>query len=209
MTKKLLGIGVTAAAVALAAVFAIAQDTRAQGRPGGPPAVQGPPPSPGSVGPASGPGGDLRGRRLGRAGRMGAPGREPQAGSPDRAGAPGRGGFAALNLTDDQRTTIQKLQRASRDQAVPIEDELEFTRRTLHRELFADKRDNGKVTSLSAKAASLEKQLTDLRVKSEIAMADVLTPEQRETMRVMEPGRRGIGAPRPLMRERLNARRPN
>jgi Spy/CpxP family protein refolding chaperone len=140
---------------------------------------------------------------------MAGPGRGPQAGPPDRGGAPGRGGFAALNLTDDQRTTIAGLQRASRDQAVPIEDELEYTRRTLHRELFADKRDNAKVTSLSAKVASLEKQLTDLRVKSQIAIADVLTPAQRETMRVMEPGRRGVGALRPLMRERLNAPRPN
>lgn len=109
-----------------------------------------------------------------------------------RGSVPGRG-VAALDLTDDQRAAITGLQRAARDQAAPLQDELEFTRKTLHRELFADKRDNAKVTSLAARIAALEKQLADVRVKSATAVADLLTPTQRETMRLREPGGGGLG----------------
>ncbi len=104
----------------------------------------------------------------------------------------GGGALAGLDLTADQRGKINELTRAGRDQAAPLEDELEFTRKTLHRELFADKRDAAKITTLTARAASLQKQLADLNVKTMTAVADVLTAEQRETMRLRD-GRAGMG----------------
>src|SRR5580765_1477574 len=54
-------------------------------------------------------------------------------------------GLAGLDLSEDQRTKITDLERATRDQAAAIRDELQFTRKSLHRELFADKRDTAKV----------------------------------------------------------------
>jgi Spy/CpxP family protein refolding chaperone len=112
-----------------------------------------------------------------------------------------RRGPAALDLSDEQRTKIADLARAARDQAAPLRDELQFTRRTLHRELFADKRDDAKVSSLTTKIATLEKQLSGLRVKTAAAVADLLTPEQRQKARLLEPGRgRGGG---PLARPRI------
>jgi Spy/CpxP family protein refolding chaperone len=92
--------------------------------------------------------------------------------------------WAGLGLNDEQREKVRDVQRATRDQAAPIEDELLFTRRSLHRELYADKRDNAKVTALAAKIAGLEKQLSDIHIKQAMAVADLLTPRQRETMRI-------------------------
>lgn len=135
---------------------------------------------------------------MGRGARMG-----PQ--GPDR----GRGqGFGVLRLalTEEQRTRITDLQRAGRDQASPIDDELQVNRKALHRELFADKRDAGKIADLSAKIASLEKQLADLHVKTATAVADVLTAEQRETMRLADGRGRGMGRGPARPRPRLGVR---
>jgi len=88
------------------------------------------------------------------------------------------------------------VQRASRDQAAPLEDELAFVRKSLHRELFADKRDSAKITSLSARVIALQKQLADVHVKTATSVSDVLTEKQRETMRLgdgRDGGRMGRG----------------
>jgi len=213
MTHTLFGIGATTTAIALTAAFVTAQGAAGQEQAGGPPAVQGqaPPQQQGQMGPgrlrANGPRrglGQQVGPQAGRGGRQpAAPGRGRGQGV--NAQARGRGGagrFAALGLTQDQRAAITDLQRATRDQAAPLEDELGFTRKTLHRELFADTRDNAKVASLTSKIATLEKALADLHVKQTTAVADLLTPEQRETMRLAEgrgvgrgrgPGRPGAG----------------
>ena len=117
-------------------------------------------------------------------------------------GGPGRGSLGplgALDLTEDQRATITDLQRASRDQAAPLENELEFVQKSLHRELFADKRDSGKITTLSARASALQKQLADGHVKTATSISDLLTETQRETMRLSEgrAGRMGRGGGEP------------
>jgi Spy/CpxP family protein refolding chaperone len=163
---------------------------------------------PAQVGPGRGPGPDFgrgqgmgpgqgfgpgfgRGQGMGVGRGMGGPGRgmgpagRGQRG-PDAMGqGPGRGGmFAALDLTEDQRHAIETLQRATRDQAAGITDELELARKTLHRELFADKRDAAKVAALGTKVTTLEKQLLDLHLKTQAGIADLLTPTQRETMRI-------------------------
>jgi Spy/CpxP family protein refolding chaperone len=161
-----------------------------------PPAQAGPGRSGRGQGLGPGPGaGQGRGMGLGPGqgvGRgMGGPGRGMALGQ-GRGFGPGRGagmglgpGLAAvLDLTDDQRNAIQTLQRGTRDQAAGISDELELTRKTLQRELFADKRDAAKVATLATKVAALEKQLLDLHVKTQGAVADLLTPNQRETMRI-------------------------
>lgn len=203
MRHRLVSIGATVAAVSVAVAFVIAQGTTEQSQASGPPVVQGQPPvGVGQIGPGRGPG-PGRGRGQGEGpgagqqpGPQGAPG-GPMMGRGRAMGPQGQGGvLAGLDLTADQRGKISDLTRAGRDQSAPIEDELEFTRKTLHRELFADKRDAAKIATLTTKAASLEKQLADLNVKTMTAVADVLTSEQRETMRLRggRPGAMGRGA---------------
>ena len=109
--------------------------------------------------------------------------------------------LARLDLTEDQRRAIDTLQRATRDQAAGVNDELDLARRTLHRELFADKRDAAKVTALATKVTTLEKQLFDLHLKTQTGVADLLTPTQRETMRI-GGGRRRLNKTNGNERER-------
>jgi Spy/CpxP family protein refolding chaperone len=96
----------------------------------------------------------------------------------------GRGGFMpGVNLTDEQRPKVEAILRSTRDQAAPIADQLALARKTLNREAFADKRDNGKIASLTNNVANLEKQLLEVRTKANAAIADLLTPDQREVAR--------------------------
>jgi Spy/CpxP family protein refolding chaperone len=61
--------------------------------------------------------------------------------------------------------------------------ELTAARHELRTETFADKRDDARLASLATKVTTLEKQLFDLQLKNETAVADLLTPEQREKVR--------------------------
>lgn len=199
MTHRLFGIGATVAAVTLAAAFVTAQDPAVQGQAGDPPVVQGEAPAQGQMGPGRGLGqgrgsrpgqqlgpGQQRGQRAGRGGQRAGRGRGA---GPARRGA--GGGLAALDLTDDQRATITGLQSTARDQAAPLQDELTFARKTLHRALFADTRDDAQIANLVDQVAALEQQLADLKVQGATAVADVLTAEQRETMRLTDGRHRG------------------
>jgi Spy/CpxP family protein refolding chaperone len=183
MTRRLIGIGLTVAALSAGAAFVSAQ-AREQGRDQGVSAAQH---------------GRRGGPQIGRGpGMMG--GRGPAMagrGQGIRGGGFGSG-LAALNLTDEQRTKVTDLHRAERDQAVPIHDELQLARKTLQRELFADKRDTGRIRDLSSTIAKFEERLSDLHVKTAMAVADVLTAEQRETMRLRESRNEGPrrGGPR-------------
>jgi Spy/CpxP family protein refolding chaperone len=214
MTLRLFGISATVAAVTLATALVAAQDRTSQDQVAGAPAVQDQaPPAQGPIGQGRGlgPGRGLgqgqglgpgrgfgQGQRLGR-GRQ----RAVRGGAIANRGRGPGGRLAALDLTDDQRAAITELQRAARDQAAPLRDELEFARKTLHRELFADARDGSTIANLMATIAELEGQLADLHVSQATAVADALTADQREIMRLREgrgPGRgagrgRGRGGP--------------
>ena len=215
MTRRLLGIGTAVTAVVLTAGVAVAQradDEQAQRprgqvvapatpqRPAGAPQMgvgrgRGGPGQmgPGQMGPGQGRGagrGVGPGQGMGPGRGMGPGGGRGQLG-PGRGMGPGGGrGLlgARLDLTDDQQSAIETLHRGARDQAAAVTDELELTRHALHREVFADKRDAAKITALSTKLAALEKQLSDVHLKTQVGVADVLTPAQRETMRLAGGG---------------------
>jgi Spy/CpxP family protein refolding chaperone len=98
-----------------------------------------------------------------------------------------------LNLTAEQRSKIADVQRAAREQSAPVEAELRTTERSLHRELFADSRDSAKIAGLSAKVSTLRQQLADAHVRTSTAISDVLTAEQRASIREREARGRGPG----------------
>jgi len=104
-------------------------------------------------------------------------------------GGPGRGGrmggpmFAALDLSAEQRAKVEDIHRGHRDASNPIAEEVATARRTLHRATFADARDEAEIAKLTTTIASLEKQLLELRVKTDLEVAGVLTAEQREKIR--------------------------
>jgi Spy/CpxP family protein refolding chaperone len=122
-----------------------------------------------------------------------APGRGPGRGGPGRGGPGWFGGpmLAALDLTDDQRTKVQAIHRSGREAGGPISGELVVAQRALQRATFAESRDDAEITKLTSTIANLDKQLLDLRVKTDIEVAAVLTPEQREKVRTAEGRGRG------------------
>jgi Spy/CpxP family protein refolding chaperone len=117
-------------------------------------------------------------------------GRGPGGGvqGPGRGGRGGPGGFggpmlAALDLTEEQRTKIQEIHRSSRESVGPIAEQMGTAQRALHLATFAETRDDGEIAKLTSTIANLEKQLLDQRVKTDLAIAAVLTAEQREKVR--------------------------
>jgi Spy/CpxP family protein refolding chaperone len=116
-----------------------------------------------------------------------------------RGGGPGfmgAGIAGGLDLTEAQRDALVDLQRGTRDQSAALADELTTARHALHRAIFADARNDAEVADLAAKVGTLEQQLQAIRLKSEIATADLLTAEQKEIVRTRPargPGRGGRG----------------
>jgi Spy/CpxP family protein refolding chaperone len=120
---------------------------------------------------------------------------------PGRAAGPGRGAVGApesrlarhLDLSTEQQEAIGAILRSTRDETAPIADRLRLVQRDLHRSVFADAPDEAAVQALSAEAATLQKQLADLRLKAQVAVAAELTETQREQMRTSPrgPGRFG------------------
>lgn len=132
-----------------------------------------------------------------RAARPGPPGR-PRTGmqGPGGPGGPAGaigGALGRLNLTDEQRAQARDILLKSRDEAAPLADQLQLARKDLRREIFADKRDSGKLKELSAKVDSLRKQVSEIRLNARGSIAGLLTPEQRLQMRArpMRPGGAG------------------
>lgn len=204
------------ATIALATGLVAAQTPPPQQGTAARPAVQGVPPQgqppqgqpPQGQPPQGQPGPAGQGMRPGQPGQ--AAGMMPQGRGPAMPGAQGPAPqmrpqgdlapWAGLGLNDEQREKVRDIQRATRDQAGPVEDELRFTRQSLHRELYADKRDNARVTALATKLAGLEKQLADIHLKQAMAVADLLTPRQRETMRIQRGPGGGPQGPAPVRR---------
>jgi len=113
-------------------------------------------------------------------------------------GGPGLGrglGFGAgLELTDEQREAIQDLHVAARDESAETVDALQTAERALHRAVFADERDEAEVAELTSQVAALRQQLADARLKTQLAVADLLTAEQKELVRTRPRGRGpGVG----------------
>ncbi|MCC7042411.1 MAG: Spy/CpxP family protein refolding chaperone [Acidobacteria bacterium] len=127
--------------------------------------------------------------------RRGGPGGPGRAGGGRFGGGPGMAGLGRnLDLTADQRTKVQEIVRGSRDKVGPIADQLRVAQNNLRRELFADQKDDARVKELASTVTELRKQMADIRISTSASIAELLTPEQREKMRVGEG--RGPGAGR-------------
>jgi Spy/CpxP family protein refolding chaperone len=100
-----------------------------------------------------------------------------------------------IDLSNEQREKVGDILLTMRDQSAQMADELQLARRTLHREAFADKRDEKKVADITAKIVAFEKQLLDIHVKSQAAISDTLTPKQREMVRTSGNAFGGPGGP--------------
>ena len=89
-----------------------------------------------------------------------------------------------VTLTSDQRTKVQDLARDARAKTQRLTDDLRAAEQALRAAVFADTQDAAAVKTAAATVAQLRQQLADIRLDTSTAIAAVLTPEQREQVRV-------------------------
>ena len=96
---------------------------------------------------------------------------------------PGRGLRGIPDLTESQRTDIDRLRsdhwEASADQRQKLQDALT----ELNTEVFADAPNIGRIEGLKMDVASLQADMLAARVEIDSRIAQLLTPDQRAAMR--------------------------
>jgi len=97
-------------------------------------------------------------------------------------GGPGGGPMAALKLTAEQQQQLRALMQAERETRQAAMEEVRQSRKQLH-ELIYGGGDPDAAVALATKIASIEAQA---RVRMQVAVAAILTPEQKKT--VLESG---------------------
>lgn len=111
-------------------------------------------------------------------------------------GGPGGGPMAALKLTAEQQKQLQALMQSERQTHQAAMEQVREMRKQLHEMIYGDKRDNGDPLALASEIAGIEAQA---RVRMQMAVAAILTPEQRkivvESGLEFPPGQMGVGGP--------------
>jgi Spy/CpxP family protein refolding chaperone len=119
-------------------------------------------------------------------------------GGHDMMGGYGIGPYAMLNLSDDQRSKINKIHDAERKQHWAIMGKM-MDKQNAQRDLLAQSEpDPKKVGAVYAEIAKLRQQMLETHVQANNDMQKVLTKEQREQMqqwrRGMWGGQGGAGS---------------
>lgn len=96
-----------------------------------------------------------------------------------------------LDLTAEQRDKLRDILADVRTKTAPVRSELRKAEGELRATLFAETRNDAGVREAAAKVAELRNQMTDIRITASAAVAEVLTPEQREQLRSVPERRVG------------------
>jgi Spy/CpxP family protein refolding chaperone len=88
-------------------------------------------------------------------------------------------GLGRVGLTDDQRVQLRGILESARDGGRDSMAALIDARRALHDAIFAVTPDAGAIASLQAKVADAEASQLAVHVKTQTAIAAMLTPEQK------------------------------
>jgi len=107
---------------------------------------------------------------------------------------PGYGTPAIPNLTAEQSSQIQVLQKAHLDEIAPLREEL-FKKSTELRSLWLIQNpDQAKITALQKEILNLNSKLQEKGTNLRLEIRKVLTPEQQAQMSLYGPGMgRGMG----------------
>ncbi|MBU2499914.1 Spy/CpxP family protein refolding chaperone [bacterium] len=136
---------------------------------------------------AQGPGKGARGAQGARCGQEGF--------GPGHGGGFG-GAFMAerLDLTGEQQTAIDKIREEGRKENLELRKQMMRLRNELHGEMLKDDPSEKTVLDLTNRMGEIRTTLQGNRIKHQLAVRKVLTPEQRDLMLLMgEGGPRGRG----------------
>lgn len=103
--------------------------------------------------------------------------------------------FRQLNLTDAQKQQIKTLREKQRTDSESYHDQLEGIREQMHPLVDAATFDEAAVRALLAKEAQLETELKLIRIRTDNAVFNVLTAEQKA--KLDELRRNHMPPPRP------------
>jgi len=106
---------------------------------------------------------------------------------PGRGYGPGAGMLELLNLSDEQRDSIQVMQEENRQKNWTAMGQLRTDMFALRRMYYADKVDANAVAEQQKKVDELRRQMLKSRLESRNQMEAVLTPEQRKQFRQYRP----------------------
>ncbi len=112
-------------------------------------------------------------------------------GGPGMMGGQGMGPYAMLNLSDDQRSKINKIHDAERKQHWAIMGKMMDVENKQRDLLAQSEPDPKKVGAAYAEMAKLRQQMLETHVQANNDMQKVLTKEQREQMQQWHRGMRG------------------
>ena len=106
----------------------------------------------------------------------------------------GYGAPAIPNLTAEQSTQIQALQKAHLDEIAPLQQDL-LNKKTELRSLWLNPTpDQAKITALQKETLNLQSKLAEKGTNLRLEIRKVLTPEQQAQMAAFGPGMgRGMG----------------
>jgi Spy/CpxP family protein refolding chaperone len=97
-------------------------------------------------------------------------------------------GMAGVNLSPEQVTRIQKIQADRSAEMVPMRSEM-FSKRTELQALLREPvLDQAKIAAKQKEITALRAQMQEKGLAARIAVAEVLTPEQRAQMPAFGPG---------------------
>jgi len=118
----------------------------------------------------------------------------------------GGGLYQMLNLTDDQRTRINKLQDAERHQHWATLGKMMDERARLRDLYAANNRDVQAILKVQDQMHVYQRKMMELHLNTQNQIEALLTPEQREHLKSMRrgmpcgPGMMAPGGPRGMMR---------
>jgi Spy/CpxP family protein refolding chaperone len=96
-------------------------------------------------------------------------------------------GLAALNLTDEQREKIARIQEDTRSKNWNTMGQMRGEMFKLRQMYFGDKLDSNAISEQQRKVDELRRQMLKARVETRNQVAAVLTPEQRQQFRSFGP----------------------
>lgn len=108
---------------------------------------------------------------------------------------PGARMAARLGLDQQQQEAVQKIRLEGRERDLPLRKQIMRLRNELHGEMLKDSPSEGAVLDLSAKISQVQKDLHANRLKDQLAIRKLLTPEQRDRMLLMDGHGRHGGRP--------------
>lgn len=112
---------------------------------------------------------------------------------PGGMGMMGMGALQRLNLTDEQRGKIEKIQDAEHKKHLDVAGKM-FDQQTKLRDLTQeDKPDPKKVSAAYGEVAKLHQQMLEVHVQAFNQVQDVLTKEQRDQLKQWRRGGYGPG----------------